>query len=246
MTPVHDATDADYIVTAVLLASHMRGNSRVIQEWSDAFNASLPHNSGAERTALAAAFKVCKGEQMDRVVTVIERLLGVELGATTVQTYCIQISAGTYLKWGSKKKQNRVLCGDHEHFRRICHHLAQLGNAELGHLAGKGGRYGKGAEKPAVDLEARLAEVQAELADYKRMLTRETAASTRYHGRVEELKAKLRACAKPDAAADHHAKEMRAAHKRADELQGRLQGAQRELKEKEVECRSWEAKAHTC
>ena len=166
MTTVHDATEADYIVTAVLLASHMRGNSKVIQEWSDAFNASLPHHSGAERTALAAAFKLRKGEQMDRVVTVVERLLGVELGATSVQTYCTQISAGKYLKWGGKRRQNRMLCGDHDHFRRICHHLTQLGNAELGHLAGKGGRYGTVAEKPAVDSEALLAEVQAQLAQY--------------------------------------------------------------------------------
>ena len=42
MTTVHDATDADYIVTAVLLASHMRGNSKVIQEWSDGFKEGVP------------------------------------------------------------------------------------------------------------------------------------------------------------------------------------------------------------
>ena len=42
MTTVHDATDADYIFTAVLLASHMRGNSKVIQEWSDGFKEGVP------------------------------------------------------------------------------------------------------------------------------------------------------------------------------------------------------------
>ena len=35
---------------------------------------------------------------MDRVVTVAERLLGVELGEHTVLTYCVQINSGRYQK----------------------------------------------------------------------------------------------------------------------------------------------------
>jgi len=136
-----------------------------------------------------------------------------------------------------------MLSGDAAHFHLICHHLAQIGNADLGHLAGKGGRYGKVAEKPAVDSEALLAEVQEELATYKQLLRRETAASQRYHGKVTELKERLKARAEPDPAAGHHAKQLREAHERSDELQGQLQGAERKLKEKDGECRTWKAKA---
>jgi len=60
-----------------------------------------------------------------------------------------------------------VLSGDHAHFDRICHHIAQIGNEHLGHLAGKGGRYGKVAEKPAVDAEAMLEQLQEQVWDLK-------------------------------------------------------------------------------
>ena len=144
---LHDPTDADYILTAVLLAIHLNGSSTDIQDWSGKFRTSVPWHRSEEREALAAAFKLREGPQMDRVVTVAERLLGVELGERAVATYCKQISSGKYQKKGNKKTENRMLAGDLGHFHLICHHLSQIGNADLGHLAGKGGRYCKAADR---------------------------------------------------------------------------------------------------
>ena len=95
---LHDPTDADYILTAVLLASHLGGSAAAIQEWLGGFKEVVPHQLSAQRTQLAAAFKLREGPQMDRVVTVAERLLGVELGEHTVLTYCVQINSGRYQK----------------------------------------------------------------------------------------------------------------------------------------------------
>ena len=39
---VHDPMDADYILTAVLLASLLGGSSTAIQEWSDGFKEGVP------------------------------------------------------------------------------------------------------------------------------------------------------------------------------------------------------------
>ena len=40
--PVHDPTDADYILTAVLLASHLGGSSAEIKAWSGGFKEGVP------------------------------------------------------------------------------------------------------------------------------------------------------------------------------------------------------------
>jgi hypothetical protein len=241
---LHNPTDADYILTAVLLASHLCGSAAAIQELLCAFKDVVPHTQSAQRVQLAAAFKLREGPQMDRVVTVAERLLGVELGERAVLTYCVQISSGKYQKKGQKKTTNRMLSGDHAHFSRICHHVAQIGNEHLGHLAGKGGRYGKVAEKPAVDSDTMLMEVQEELKRCKQMLRAETATSQRYHGRISDLKSQLKARDEPDPSTSHHAAQLREAHRLADELQGRLQGAERKLERKGQECGAWKAKAH--
>ena len=95
---LHDPTDADYILTAVLLASHLGGSAAAIQEWLGEFKEVVPHNQSAPRAQLAAAFKLREGPQMDRVVTAAERLLGVELGEHTVLTYCVQINSSRYQK----------------------------------------------------------------------------------------------------------------------------------------------------
>ena len=95
---MHNPTDADYILTAVLLASHLGGSAAAIQEWLGAFKDVVPHNQSAQRVQLAAAFKVREGVQMDRVVTVAQRLLGVELGEHAVPAYCVQISSDKYQK----------------------------------------------------------------------------------------------------------------------------------------------------
>ena len=39
---MHEPTDADYILTAVLLASLLGGSSTAIQEWSDGFKEGVP------------------------------------------------------------------------------------------------------------------------------------------------------------------------------------------------------------
>ena len=118
--PVHDPTEADYILTAVLLASYLGGSSADIQAWSGGFKEEVPHNRATERVQLAAAFNLRCGPQMERVVTVVERLLGVQLGASSVVTYCTQVGSGKYQKKVSKRKDNRMLSGDHAHFLRIC------------------------------------------------------------------------------------------------------------------------------
>ena len=146
--PVHDPTDADYILTAVLLASHLGGSSADIQAWSGGFKEGVPHNRSGTRAQLEGAFKLREGPQMGRVVTVAERLLGVEFGELAVSTYCLQINLGKYQKKVPKRGNlTRMLSGDPAHFAHICHHVAQLSNADLGHLAGKGGRYCKAADR---------------------------------------------------------------------------------------------------
>ena len=97
---MHDPTDADYILTAVLLASHLGGSSADIQAWSGGFKEGVPHNRSDTRAQLETAFKLREGPQMDRVVTVAERLLGVELGERAVVTYCTHVSKGKYQKKG--------------------------------------------------------------------------------------------------------------------------------------------------
>ena len=41
--PVHAPTEADYILTAVLLASYLGGSSAGIQAWSGGFEDGVPH-----------------------------------------------------------------------------------------------------------------------------------------------------------------------------------------------------------
>ena len=43
--PVHDPTDADYILTSVLLASSLGGSFAGIQAWSGGFKEGVPHHS---------------------------------------------------------------------------------------------------------------------------------------------------------------------------------------------------------
>ena len=105
--PVHDPTDADYILTAVLLASLLGGSSAAIQEWSDGFKEGVPNTRVKGRVQLAAAFKLRDGPQMERVVTVAERLFGVELGECAVATYNKQIRSGKYQKKVAKRRKTR-------------------------------------------------------------------------------------------------------------------------------------------
>ena len=95
---LHNPTDADNILTAVLLANHLGDSATAIQEWLDGFKGGVPHHLSAPRAQLEAAFKLREGQQMDRVMTVAERLLGVELGEHTVLTYCVKINSGRYQK----------------------------------------------------------------------------------------------------------------------------------------------------
>jgi hypothetical protein len=94
----HESKDADCILTAVLLASHLGGSAAAIQEWLGGFKEGAGHNCSTTRVQLAAAFKLREGPQMDRVVTVAARLLGVELGEHAVPAYCVQISSDKYQK----------------------------------------------------------------------------------------------------------------------------------------------------
>ena len=92
----HESKDADCILTAVLLASHLGGSAAAIQEWLGGFKEGTTHHLSAQRVQLAAAFKLREGPQMDRVVTVAARLLGVELGEHAVPAYCVEISSDKY------------------------------------------------------------------------------------------------------------------------------------------------------
>jgi hypothetical protein len=94
----HESKDADCILTAVLLASHLGGSAAAIQEWLGGFKECVRHLCSNTRAQLEAAFKLREGPQMDRVVTVAERLLGVELGEHAVPAYCVQISSDKYQK----------------------------------------------------------------------------------------------------------------------------------------------------
>ena len=94
----HESKDAGCILTAVLLASHLGGSAAAIQEWLGECKEVVPHNQSAPRVQLVAAFKLREGPQMDRVVTVAARLLGVELGEHAVPAYCVQISSDKYQK----------------------------------------------------------------------------------------------------------------------------------------------------
>ena len=94
----HESKDADCILTAVLLASHLGGSAAAIQEWLGGFKECVRHLCSNTRAQLEAAFKLREGPQMDRVVTVAARLLGVELGEHAGPAYCVQISSDKYQK----------------------------------------------------------------------------------------------------------------------------------------------------
>jgi hypothetical protein len=223
---------AEYVLGALLLAAELGGDGDVVKLWVRDCQENSTTARAEWRDHLAQAYKLKCGDLLSRVKYLFQRWAHMEVTDMSIETYCSKMSKSRRVKVVNKMKKNRMLAGHDGHFEKLCEHVLQIEPTHLEYLAGKAKRFGTGKKCTAGEEPPPPTE---ELRDLKQQLTNSTKAIVRMGNTIAEKKqiakdfrGELKSAQLRSAAA------AREKDQQIDDLHGKLQGLQFEMKKLQV------------
>lgn len=92
-------SQAEYLLGALLLAAQLVGDVRESKAWAQAATSVGSRSRAPWRKALKDSYNLRRGDQMDRVQHLFQRLSGMEIAAGEIETFCTQMSKGKGKRW---------------------------------------------------------------------------------------------------------------------------------------------------
>ena len=223
---------AEYVLGALLLAGELGGDGEVVKLWVRDCQQNATTARAEWRNQFAQAYKLKCGDLLSRVKYLFQLWAHMEVTDMSIETYCSKMSKSRRVKVVNKMKKNRMLAGHDGHFEKLCEHVLQIEPTHLDYLAGKTKRFGTGKKCTAGEESPPPTE---ELLDLKQQLTNSTKAIVRMGNAmaqkkqiVKDFRGELKSAQLRSAAAVHEKDQQ------IDELHGKLQGLQFEMKKLQV------------
>jgi hypothetical protein len=223
---------AEYVLGALLLAAELGGDGEAVKHWVRDCQENQKYPTAEWRNHLGQAYKLRCGNLLSRVKYLFQRWAHMEVTDMAIETYCTQMSKSRRVKVVNKKQRNRMMAGHDGHFEKLREHVLQIEPTHLEYLAGKTKRFGTGKKCTAGEEPPPPTE---ELRDLKQQVTNSTKAIVRMGNTIAEKKqivkdfrGELKSAQLRSAAAVHEKDQQ------IDELHGKLQGLQFEMKKLQV------------